>query len=81
MCVSDLRVETGSCGRTRVAGSTTGSGRKNKLPRAGRSSFPYMVMTSETGAGLETDPTDSDGLGTNKQNFMIFGERTPEFSN
>lgn len=34
---SGPKTETGSCGRTKVAGSTTGSGRRSRRPRAGRS--------------------------------------------
>uniref|UniRef100_A0A8C9XGT8 Casc3 exon junction complex subunit n=1 Tax=Sander lucioperca TaxID=283035 RepID=A0A8C9XGT8_SANLU len=55
----DRKVETGSCGRTRVAGSTTASGRRNRRPRAARSSSPSTVTTSETAAAPETDTTGS----------------------
>lgn len=64
VCVlSDLKAETGSCGRTRVAGSTTSSGRRSRRRRAVRSSLPSTDMTSETAAALESDHTGSVGPG------------------
>lgn len=68
LCVlSDLKVETGSCGKTRGAGSTTSSGRRSRRPRAARSSSPSMDTTSETAAAPETGRTDSDGPGENNR--------------
>ena len=64
VCVlSDLKVETGSCGKTKVAGSMTSSGKRSRCPRAVRSSSPSMVTTSEMVAALGIGRTDSAGLG------------------
>lgn len=56
---ADPRHETGSCGRTRAAGSTTGSGRRSRPPKAGRSSSPSMATTSATAAALGSARTAS----------------------
>ena len=61
--LSDLKAGTGSCGRTRVAGSTTSSGRKSRRPRVARSSSPSTATTSEMVAALGTDRTGSAGRG------------------
>lgn len=57
------RTETGSCGRTKVAGSTTGSGRRSRPPKAGRSSSPSTGTISGTAAALESVRTGSAGPG------------------
>lgn len=61
--LSDLKVETESCGKMRVVGNTTGSERRSRRQRAARSSSPSMVTTSEMVAAPGTDSTGSAGPG------------------
>lgn len=63
MSPSGPKVGTGSSGRTRAAGSTTGSERRSRRQRAARSSSPSTVTTSGTAAAPETERTDRDDPG------------------
>lgn len=56
-----LKVGTESCGRTRVAGTTTGSGRRSRRPKAARSSSPSTATTSGTAAAPESGRTGNAG--------------------
>lgn len=60
---SGPKVGTGSSGRTRAAGSTTGSERRSRRQRAARSSSPSTATTSGMAAAPETERTDRDDPG------------------
>lgn len=63
LCLSDPKVETESCGRMKVAGNMTSSGKRSRHQRAARSSLPSMDMISGTVAPKGTDHTGSVGPG------------------